>query len=271
MTDYRYPNERLILVLTVLLVLGVIAFTSAATLCGSLLFVAAMLLSAFLLNRAHHNALIRRAEPVTPQTMPQLDALVRETAARLGVGNTVTYVAPDRPLNAYAFGLGDPKVIVLYAGLFPMMDRDELQFIIGHEMGHVRLGHTWLNSLLGGMAGIPSPFTAAVILYFAFRWWNRACEFSADRAGLLACGDVNKAVSALVKLATGGAARSAASQKRALAQLERQDDDWGSQFGELLSTHPLIATRLEHLRRYAASDEYRRLQARINQNKSGRV
>lgn len=271
MTEYRYPNERLILALTVLLVLGVIAFTSAATLCGSLLFVAAMLVSALVLNWAHHTALIQKAEPVTAQTIPQLAALVRETATRLGVENVATYVAAGRVLNAYTFGLSDPKVIVLYAGLFPVMDRDELQFIIGHEMGHVRLGHTWLNSVLGGMAGIPSPFGAAVILYFAFRWWNRACEFSADRAGLLACGDVNKGVSALVKLATGGAARTAASQQYALTQIERQDDDLGNQLGELLSTHPLIATRIERLREYAASNEYRRLQARVNQRSSGVV
>jgi len=271
MTEYRYPHERLILAGTVLLVLGVIAFTSAATLCGSLLFVAAMLIAALFLNWAHHNALLRTAERVTAQTIPQLDALVRETAVRLGVGNTATYVVAGRVLNAYTFGLSDPKVIVLYAGLFPVMDRDELQFIIGHEMGHVQLGHTWLNSVLGGMAGIPSPFGAAVILYFAFRWWNRACEFSADRAGLLACGNVNKAVSALVKLATGGTARTTDSQQRALTQLERQDDELGHQLGELLSTHPLIATRLERLRQYAASDAYRSLQARVNQRSARSV
>jgi hypothetical protein len=37
----------------------------------------------------------------------------------------------------------------------------------------------------------------------AFLWWNRACEYSADRAGLLACGRLHKAISALVKLAEG--------------------------------------------------------------------
>ena len=45
-----------------------------------------------------------------------------------------------------------------------------------------------LNWLVGGMAGIPSPFMASALLAMAFLWWNRACEFSADRAGLLACG-----------------------------------------------------------------------------------
>lgn len=258
MTDYRYPNERLILALTVLLVLGVIAFTAAATLCGNLLFVATMVGFAYFLNRAHHDELVRRAQPVTAASLPGLEALVRETAERLDVSRTVTYVAPGRALNAYTFGLTDPRVIVLSAGLLPVMDRDELQFILGHEMGHVRLGHTWLNSLLGGMAGIPSPFGAAVILYFAFRWWNRACEFSADRAGLLACRRPDKAVSALVKLATGGVARTARGQQQARLQLEKEAEDLGEVVGELLSTHPLIARRLAELKKYAASDEYRR-------------
>lgn len=262
MTDYRYPHERLILILTLMLVFGVITFTSAATLCGSALFVLVMLVAAYGVNSAHHADLIRRAEPVTAETLPPLDALVRETAARLEVRHVRTFVAPGQALNAYTFGLGDPKVIVIYSGLLRVLDRDELQFILGHEMGHVRLGHTWLNSLLGGMAGIPSPFGAAAILYVAFRWWNRACEFSADRVGLLACGKLEKAVSALITIATRGAARTALSQQQALLQIERAGDDVESAFGELFSTHPLIARRIQGLRAFAASDEYRRLQAR---------
>lgn len=261
MTGYRYPNERLILGLTVLLVLGVIAFTSVATLCGSAAFVLVMVVMAYGLNRSHHAALLRQAQPVTAQNWPGLAALARETAARLDVRAVQVLVAPARGLNAYTFGLADPKPIVVFAGLLPVMDRDEMQFILGHEMGHVRLGHTWLNSLLGGMAGIPSPFGAAVVLYFAFRWWNRACEFSADRAGLLACGRPDKAISALVKLATGGASRSAAGVQLALEHLERQDDDLGQVVSELVSTHPLIARRVDELRRFAASDDYRRWRA----------
>ena len=83
------------------------------------------------------------------------------------------------------------------------MDADELRFIIGHEMGHVALGHTWLNSLVGGMAGIPSSSTSSAILTLAFLSWNRTCELSADRAGLLACGSLDKAVSSLIKLVAG--------------------------------------------------------------------
>ena len=168
-------------------------------------------------------------------------------------------------MNAYTFGLAEPQVVVVYAGVLRIMDADELRFIIGHELGHVRLGHTWLNSLVGGMSGIPSPYLAAIVLYFSFRWWNRACEYSADRAGLLACGKPEKAASALIKLAGGSsAARSAEGRQQALHRIEAEDDHLENNLREMISTHPMIVRRLEALRQYAVSPEYQRLQAQVN-------
>jgi Zn-dependent protease with chaperone function len=267
MSSYRYPNENIILALTLLLVFAVIAVTAVATLCGSVLFVLVMLAISFLLNRAHHNRLIQSARPVTPQTEAALAGLVGDCALRLQSGPVRTFIAPGNVLNAYTFGLVEPQVVVAYAGLFGIMDADELRFIIGHELGHVRLGHTWLNSLVGGLAGIPSPYLAAVVLYFAFRWWNRACEYSADRAGLLACGKPEKAASALIKLAGGAAAlRSTQGWQQALHRIEAEDDHLENNLRELLSTHPMTVRHLDALHQYAASPEYRRLQEQINLN-----
>jgi Zn-dependent protease with chaperone function len=265
MTSYRYPSEHIILALTLFLVFSVIAVTAVATLCGSVLFVLIMLAISFLLNRAHHNELIQRARPVTPQTEPALANLVGGCAARLQSGPVKTFIAPGNILNAYTFGFVEPQVVVVYAGVFSIMDADELRFIIGHELGHVRLGHTWLNSLVGGMAGIPSPYLAAVMLYFAFRWWNRACEYSADRAGLLACGKPEKAASALIKLAGGSSAiHSTQGWQQTLHRIEAEDDHLENNLREMLSTHPMTVRRLDALRRYAASPEYHRIQTQIN-------
>jgi Zn-dependent protease with chaperone function len=264
-TSYRYPNERLILALTLILVLGVIAVTALATFCGSALFVLAMLAISYFMNRVHHDELIQKAHPVTPESAPELARLVTDSAVRLQTGPVHTYVAPGRTLNAYTFGLVQPQVVVVYAGVLELMDADELRFILGHELGHVRLGHTWLNSLLGGMAGIPSPYLAAVVLYFSFRWWNRACEYSADRAGLLACGKPEKARSALIKLVGGSsAAGSTEGQRQVLTRIEAEDDDPVNNLGEMLSSHPMMVRRLQALREYAASAEYRRLLAQVN-------
>jgi Zn-dependent protease with chaperone function len=262
-TAYRYPNERLILATTIVLVLAVIVLTATATVCTSALFVALMLGLAYYGTKSHHENLVRSAHPVTPEATPELDRLVRECAATLRAGPVHTYVVPQKVLNAYTFGLSAPQVVVLYAPLLRLMDEAELRFVVGHELGHVRLGHTWLNSLVGGLAGIPSPFAAAALLHVAFRWWNRACEYSADRAGLLACADPHKAVSALVRLATGLGSRSPAELERALQVLDAEDEDPGNVLLESLATHPMMIRRIEALRRYAASREYAQLRAQI--------
>jgi Zn-dependent protease with chaperone function len=265
-TAYRYPNERLVLALTLAAVLLVIAVTATATLCGSALFVALAVGIGYFISRSHHQELLQKAQPVTTARMPRLAAVVRQCTARLQPGPLHAFVAPTAALNAYAFGLASPYGVVLNAGILEAMDEDEVQFIIGHELGHIRLGHTRLNTLVGGMAGIPSPFLAFVLLQGIFLWWNRACEYSADRAGLLACGKPEKAVSALVRLAGGPGGQSPSALREALRRVEAEDDSALGYVGEALSTHPMIVRRITALKKWAASRQYRDLQKRIAQN-----
>jgi len=257
--DFRYPGEHVILVLTLALVGAVVALTAAATVGGSVLFVGLMLALAFAATRGKHNQLVERATRVTPQNAPGLWSLVQLGVARLGPEAVEVYVTPSRVLNAYTFGLDTPKVLVIEGPLLRVLDSDELAFVISHELGHVRLGHTWLNSLVGGLSGIPSPAITFGLLQLAFLWWNRACEYSADLAGLLATARPDKAISALVKIAAGGRAQSPGDVARALQILEAQGNDLGSQLGEALATHPLMARRIAELRKYAASGSYQRL------------
>lgn len=261
-TSYRYPKEQLILAFTMFLVFLVIAVTATATLCTSAVFVVAFAIFSYTASKANHQALIAQAQHVTSQTLPGLAEIVRRGVSRLRPGSVEVFVVPSRQLNAYTFGLSSPKVVVLYAALFKVMDEDEISFILGHELGHVALGHTWLNSLLGGMAGIPASFSAAIILSGAFLWWNRTCEFSADRAGLLACGRLDKAVSALIKLVAPGA-DTAAELQAAYQQLDAEDDNPWNNLVEGLASHPMLIKRIEALRRYAGTREYKQLQARL--------
>lgn len=262
-TAYRYPSEQLILGVTILLVLGVIALTATATVCASVIFILAFVALAYQMGLSHHRQLVRAARRVEPQSMPALAELARSSIERLQPGEVEVYVLPSRDMNAYTFGLSSPKVVVLYAALLKVMDADEMQFILGHELGHVALGHTWLNSLVGGLAGVPSPFSAAALLALAFLWWNRACEYSADRAGLLACGKPEKAVSALVKLAAGPGALDRGALEAAYRKIDAEDDTFLGGLNEALGTHPMLIRRIGQLRAYAASPQYRRLRAQI--------
>jgi Zn-dependent protease with chaperone function len=265
-TAYRDPNEHLILFLTVSLVLVVIAFTAAATFCGSVLFLFIALGMATNSTRAHHLALLERAHRVTPQSSPELAGIARECIDRLQPGPVEVYVTRSSTLNAYTFGLSDTKVVVLYSSLFELMDEDELRFILGHELGHVRLGHTRLNSLLGGMAGIPASSSVSAVLVMAFLSWNRACEHSADRAGLLACGKPEKAISALIKLVAGPQGLTQSGLEMAYRRIDAEDDTFLGGLSEALGSHPLLIKRINQIRSYAASAEYRRLQELVDRN-----
>lgn len=262
---YRYDNEQVVLVLTVLLVLAVIVLSSTVTFCASGVFIILMFALSALAIRSHHQALMREALPVNAVQMPDLADVVDECAQKLQPGAVDVFLVKEDQMNAYTFGIGNPKVLVLYNPLLKVMKAGELKFIVGHEMGHVALGHTWLNTIVGGVAGIPAPFGAAVLLYAAFKWWNRMCEFSADRAGLLACGNLNLAVSALVKL-VAPEVRSQVEFERALTLIDAEDDDVSNRLAEAFQSHPMLIRRINQLRDYARTKEYRRLQAGVNQN-----
>lgn len=253
----RHPSEIPILLTTLLLVGGVLVITTGLTVCVVPILIAMMVIYSYIVNEQHHASLMQQAIQV-PVDGPMdgnrdLDAigqLVRECRESLGCEPVDVFIVPGRQLNAYTFGLGSPKTIVLYQPMLRVMDTDELKFVIGHEMGHVVFGHTWLNTLIGGMAGMPSSFGAAIIFTFAFRWWNRACEYSADRAGLAACGQPIKAISALAQLEVGDF-NTADDLRRALAVIEKQDDSLENIVGETLSDHPMIAKRIKALRQFS--------------------
>jgi Zn-dependent protease with chaperone function len=116
------------------------------------------------------------------------------------------------------------------------------------------------------MAGIPATGFASALLVIAFLGWNRACEYSADRAGLLACGNPQKAISAMIKLVAGPRGMTASGLARAYQQIDAQDDSWMGELSELMGSHPLLIRRIEAIRSYAASAEYKRLQPAISQN-----
>lgn len=262
---YRYANEHIVLALTTLFVLGVILLTSTVTFCLSGVFILVMFLLSALLVRSHHQSLMRSAFRVDRTRKPDLAHLVTQCGLKLQPGAVDLFLVNQNQLNAYTFGVRSPKVLVLYTPMLKVMNSGELSFVIGHEMGHVALGHTWLNTIVGGMAGIPAPFGAAVLLYTAFRWWNRMCEFSADRAGLLACGDIHVAVSALVKLVAPDI-RNQQDFTRAYTLIDAQDDSASSRLAEAFQSHPMLIRRINALMDYARTPEYHRIQAGMNRN-----
>jgi Zn-dependent protease with chaperone function len=262
---YRYDNELLVLALTIIVVGGVIVATSVVTFCASGIFIVGMFVLSALMIRSHHQSLIRSAITVDDIGTPVVYQVVQECSQKLQPGEVDVFLVNKNEMNAYTFGIGSPKALVLYTPLLKVLNADELKFIVGHEMGHVALGHTWLNTIIGGLAGIPAPFGAAVLLYAVFRWWNRMCEFSADRAGLLACGDLNHAIPTMVKLVAPNI-RSQKDFENALTMIDAEDDQVSNRLAEVFATHPMLIRRIDKLRSYVKTREYQQLQEGVNRN-----
>jgi Zn-dependent protease with chaperone function len=190
---------------------------------------------------------------ITPTQFARLYPMVQELRDRFALPRTRVFVIQSPVLNAFAFGFREPYAIVLHSALIDAMDELELKSVVGHEMGHIKFGHTRLSVLLGGLdfEGVPLPFPlnlAAGARAFLFLWWQRCQELTADRAGIVACGRPSKTISSLVKLGIGPTmyphvniddlARQAADLRQGWWRL------WGF-LGQASATHPFMINRIQ--------------------------
>lgn len=84
----------------------------------------------------------------------QFQNVVEEMAIAAGVPVPKTYVVPDPDPNAFVTGTNPLEShLAITQGLLGALDRDELQAVVAHEMGHVKNEDTQLMTLLAGLAG----------------------------------------------------------------------------------------------------------------------
>jgi heat shock protein HtpX len=92
-------------------------------------------------------------DPVNEQER-RLVNVVEEMAIAAGVKRPRTWIVPDDDPNAFATGRDDSNAhIAVTAGLLELLDRDELQSVIAHEMGHVKNLDVRLMTLLAALVG----------------------------------------------------------------------------------------------------------------------
>jgi STE24 endopeptidase len=77
----------------------------------------------------------------------QLRQEIQDLAARAGITGGKIYEVDKskqtKEMNAYVNGLGPTKRIVLWDTIIAKMNRNELKFVMAHEMGHYVLHHVW--------------------------------------------------------------------------------------------------------------------------------
>lgn len=143
---------------------------------------------------------------VTEDSCPELFNLVHEVQKTLDVSYSPDiYTEWQYDINGYTTGLNDDALMVLKTGAVDLLTDEELKFVVGHEFGHIKSKHVVLHTMASlfneAMSFIPIVGKLAEPVKYWLLYWQRMSEFTADRAGLLACQDINVALNAIIKMA----------------------------------------------------------------------
>lgn len=207
LASYRHRSETPALALALSTVVVIVGAACIFSWAAGLAIICLLCLTAAITRLRAAQQLARAAE-ITPTQFAHLYPVVAELRQRFAMPRTRVFVTQSPVINAVSSGLQEPYVIVLNSALVDALDTPELKSVLGHEMGHIKLGHTRLGVLLGGVdaRGLSLPFPINVIAGVRdviFLWWQRSTEMSADRVGIIACGRPSQAISAQVKLSVG--------------------------------------------------------------------
>lgn len=253
--SYRYPTEHRTLALTIAAALVVTLVIAPLTAGAAVVVVVGGFGLNWLMTTLSVSRIKRSATPIA--RFPELAALVEQCSQRLDLRDDIEVYVVRRPtINAYAVGFLRPYTVVLYTGLLEVLDRDELTFVIGHELGHVTFRHTSILALIGQLGNQTYGFRGLGFLIRAvFLSWMRAGEYTADRAGLVACRRLDKALSTQLTLAVGPERSRRVDLDRVIAHWRAHDVSLRDQLGDVLSTHPGTEARMDKLVDFAHSEQ----------------
>jgi Zn-dependent protease with chaperone function len=263
LSDYRYHGELISLVLTFsiltsLYALAAIFFTDTwwstlktlmVTLAGLIVYFVTVKLQ----QRSAFGTLVR----TSPRQFPEIYELARVAAERLSTDQVPVYVKRQSEMNVYTLGFRKKQLIVLTSSLVDQMEPDSLQFFIGREIGHIRAGHTWLRTLLRPL-GSEVPIIGRLLNSVVFGDWMNRAEFTADRAGFIACRSLTTSVSTMLKYGIGIKLYQKLDIKEFLGQIDEVRNLSGH-ITEIVAEQPYLTQRVRSLVSYALSDRFRSL------------
>jgi heat shock protein HtpX len=222
-----------------------------------------------------------RAQPVTREELPRAYQIVERLTQKIGIPMPKIYVIPTESPNAFATGRNPSHAsIAVTHGILGLLNDEEMEGVLAHELGHVNNRDILISSVAATIAGaitmlasmgrfamifggygggnrdrrggggglaallmlIVAPIAASLIQLAV----SRSREFQADATGAHFTGNPYALASALQKL-DAYSRRVPMQASPSTAHLFIIQPLLGVNFGNLFSTHPPIAKRIERL------------------------
>jgi heat shock protein HtpX len=222
-----------------------------------------------------------RAQPVTREQLPRLYEIMERLAPKMGIPMPKLYVIPTESPNAFATGRNPQHASVAVThGILNLLNDEEMEGVLAHELGHVRNRDILISSvaatiagaitmlasmgrwamIFGGFGGndreerggggigalimlILAPIAASLIQLAV----SRSREYQADATGAHLTGNPYALASALQKLDAYSRRLPMQASPSTAHLFIIQPRLLGINFGNLFSTHPPIAKRIERL------------------------
>jgi heat shock protein HtpX len=215
------------------------------------------------------------AQPISKEQAPRLYEVMERLAAKSNLPMPKMFLIPQAAPNAFATGRNPSHAsVAVTQGLMELMDDEELEGVIAHELSHVRNydiltssiaatvagAITWVARMGfwfggggnrergGGLTGILmlilAPF-AALLLQMGI---SRQREYQADASGARMVGHPYGLIRALEKLGAYNKRIPMDVPPTTSALMIVQPLSAGQIFSSLFSTHPPLADRIAQLR-----------------------
>lgn len=221
---------------------------------------------------------MNKAREVSDAEAPELHQIVARLAQRAGLPKPRVYVVDNPTPNAFATGRNpEHAAVAVTTGIMQALNEEELEGVLGHELGHIKNRDILISSIAAVMAGaisymatmaqwamifgggrnddeggsnpiamllmmIVAPLAASLIQMAI----SRSREYIADRTGAEICGHPKALASALQKLSTYNKQRPM-QVNPASAQMYIVNPLKGGGIASLFSTHPPMEERIRRL------------------------
>jgi len=275
-----FKTTLLLTVMTLLLMLAGRAFGGENGMFLALIFAGIMNFVSYFFSDKIALAMYR-AQPVTREQLPRVYNIVERLSQKVGLPMPKVYVIPNDSPNAFATGRNPNHAsVAVTQGILGLLNDDELEGVIAHELGHVRNRDilissiaatlagaiTWLAHIAqwgmifggyggrgredrggGGIAAIIMIFLApfaAMLIQLAV---SRSREYGADDTGAHWTGNPYALASALQKIENYSRRTPLLATPSTAHLFIIQPFLGGMSFGNLFSTHPPTAKRIERL------------------------
>jgi heat shock protein HtpX len=216
-----------------------------------------------------------RAQPVTREQLPRLYAVVERLTQKASLPMPKLFVIPTDSPNAFATGRNPRHAsVAVTQGILQLLDDEELEGVLAHELGHVRNRDILTSSIAatlagaitmlarfgfwfgmggdrddrdrGGGGGILMLLLAPLAALLIQLWVSRTREYEADATGANITHNPYALARALQKLDTYSK-RIPMVASPTTAHLFIVKPLAGVNIGNLFSTHPPIYKRIERL------------------------